>query len=340
MIRNTRHHLLLDLAFFAGSYFILLGIFSDSSHILPIDQIYTALFLGTLVLAAMANHALTLSLLRDKKYISAFATFVLVVLAGTFFNQILFDRLIDLVLPGYYFISYYEWLDIFKFFIAFVIVSSLLHLSFEWFTLQESRRQLALIEKEKVEIELKALTAQINPHFLFNSLTVIYGLSLNHSAHTPDAVIKLSDILRYVIYESTKGKVSAESEVELIKNYIKLQRYRVSDRARIDFVVRLDDRAQIIEPMLLLPLVENSFKHGVKGDIGKTFIEMEFTSNDSGIHFQIKNNKSTTTTEQRWGGVGLENIRQRLRHAYPSAHSFDVTDTTDFFAVDLRIRRV
>lgn len=339
MIKGSRSHLILDLVFFTGSYFILLGIFSNGSKVQSIDHIYTAFFIATLGLAAVANRSLTLALLRDKRYAAAIGAFVLILLAGTLFNQILFNRLIDLVLPGYYFISYYEWFDIFKFFIAFVTLSTLVHFSYEWFMLQESRHRLALVEKEKTEIELKALTSQINPHFLFNSLTVIYGLALNQSSNTPDAVIKLSDILRYVIYESTKGKVSVASEVELIHNYISLQRYRVSDRARIKFEVDLADPQQTIEPMLLLPLVENSFKHGVKGDVGNTFIEMSLTSDNNGIYFYIANNKSVNTTEQRWGGVGLENIRKRLRHVYPSKHSFEVTDTNQIFAVDLRIQR-
>jgi LytS/YehU family sensor histidine kinase len=198
---------------------------------------------------------------------------------------------------------------------------------------------IIIIEKEKATAELQALMSQVNPHFLFNSLTVLYGLSLKKSEDTSDAIVKLSDILRYVIYESAKGKVNLSSEIELINNYICLQRYRVTDQVKIEFDNQVLDPKIEIEPMLLLPLLENSFKHGVKGDIGRTFIEMKLLATPTEVQFRITNNKTTApSAEQPWGGIGLKNIRERLRLVYPGKHTFTIHETDAIFSVDLVIQ--
>jgi sensor histidine kinase YesM len=336
----NRGKLVLDIIFCTVSYFVLLGMFALSSEIQMIDHIYTSIFLGTLILASSINAWLIIpKFLNRKRYAIWFISFLLNLIACTLFNHVLFDSLIDYILPGYYFISYYELIDLFKFFLAFVTLATLLHLSWEWFELQDSRHRLTVIEKEKATAELQALMGQVNPHFLFNSLTVLYGLSLKKSEDTSDAIVKLSDILRYVIYESAKGKVSVSSEIELIKNYIALQQYRVTDQVRIEFDDRLVDSKVELEPMLLLPLLENSFKHGIKGDIGPTFIEMKLMATAKEIQFRITNNKAKApSAEQSWGGIGLKNIRERLRLVYPGRHTFSVHETDSIFSVDLIIQ--
>ena len=338
----NRGKLVLDLVFCIVSYFVLLGIFSLSSEVTMIDHIYTSIFLVTLIVASTVNAWVIIPrFLNKKRYGIWFLAFLLNLVLCTLFNHLLFDRLIDYVLPGYYFISYYELVDLFKFFIAFVTLATLLHLSWEWFELQDSRHRITVIEKEKTTAELQALMSQVNPHFLFNSLTVLYGLSLKKSPDTSDAIVKLSDILRYVIYESAKGKVTVSSEIELIYNYISLQRYRVADEVRIEFESRGADTTIELEPMLLLPLVENSFKHGVKGDIGETFIEMKLLTTASSMHFRITNNKATApSAEQPWGGIGLKNIRERLKIVYPGSHTFTVHETDSIFSVDLVIQNL
>ena len=340
--KRNRGKLVLDLVFCTVSYFVLLGIFSQSSEVTMIDHIYTSIFLGTLIIAGTINAWVIIPrFLTKKRYGIWFVVFLANLFLCTLFNHILFDRLIDHILPGYYFISYYELIDLFKFFLAFVTLATLLHLSWEWFELQDSRHRITVIEKEKATAELQALMSQVNPHFLFNSLTVLYGLSLRRSPETPDAIVKLSDILRYVIYQSTKGKVSVSSEIELINNYISLQRYRVSDQVRIEFDTRVEDPNMELEPMLLLPLLENSFKHGIKGDIGKTFIEMKLVTAANEMQFQIANNKTAApSAEQPWGGIGLKNIRERLKIVYPGRHTFTVRETDSIFSVDLVIQNL
>ena len=132
--------------------------------------------------------------LNRKKYVIYSLLFIASLLLFSLFNQLLFDQLIDHILPGYYFISYYSYFDILKFFLVFMVITTLLHLSKEWFDLNEARQRMTLLEKEKIDAELRALSNQVNPHFLFNSLNVLYSLAIKNANETPEAIIKLSDI--------------------------------------------------------------------------------------------------------------------------------------------------
>lgn len=328
-----------QLLFWTVAYFILLNIFTGSSPWKKIDHIYTAIFLVTLIMAVTVNFWVVMPRYLHRKRYGLFMLFTAInILAFTFFNQVLFDRLIDYVLPGYYFISYYAYTDLLRFFFVFVTLTTLLHLSWEWYRLQETRHRMVVLEKEKVDAELKAFTNQVNPHFLFNSLTVLYSLSLKNAGETSGAIIKLSDILRYVIYESSAGQVALRSEVALIHNYIDLQRYRVDDSARIEFSTEIEDENARIMPMLFLPLVENSFKHGIKGDVAGTFISIVLQSANGVITFRIGNNKSDAVSVERpAGGIGLKNIKDRLALVYPGRHSLEVRESEKLFWVELKL---
>lgn len=334
-----RAKLLWQLVFWTISYFILLNMFSDGAVYRKIDYIYTSVFLATLILAVTVNEwVLVPRYLNRRRYSLFFFLCVITIVGGTFFNQLLFSRLIDYVLPGYYFISYYSFADLLKFFVVFVGLTTMLHLSSEWFRLQEDRHRLVLLEKEKINAELRALTSQVNPHFLFNSLTVLYSLSLKNSRETSGAIIKLSDILRYVIYESAKGEVPLSSEIVLIQNYIDLQRYRVDRSARVTFTTDVQNNSILISPMILLPLVENSFKYGIQGGLGGVLIEIQLQSAGGVVNFHIVNNKSyEAPTERPSGGFGLKNIEERLRLIYRDRHIFEVTETEHQFTVRLQI---
>jgi sensor histidine kinase YesM len=316
-----------------------LNIFTGSGQWKKIDQIYTAIFMVTLMMAVAVNFRVIMPRYLHHKRYGLFILFTGInILAFTFFNQVLFDRLIDYVLSGYYFISYYAYTDLLKFFFVFVTLTTLLHLSWEWYQLQETRHRMVVLEKEKIDAELKAFTNQVNPHFLFNSLTVLYSLALKNSGETSGAIIRLSDILRYVIYESSTGKVALRSEVALIHNYLALQRYRTDDSARIAFSVEIEDESVQIMPMLFLPLVENSFKHGIKGDVAGTFINIVLQSANGVVTFRIGNNKSdAASVEKPAGGIGLKNIRERLALVYPGRHSFEVSETEELFWVELKL---
>ena len=328
-----------ELIFCVAVYFILLNMFSGSSETRMIDHIYTSIFLGTLIMAGTVN-----SWVIRKRFLAPGRFWIFLVLSliniliWTLFNQLLFERLIDFILPGYYFISYYDYGDLFKFFLVYVTLITLLDLSWEWFQLQETRHRLVVVEKEKINAELKALTNQVNPHFLFNSLTVLYSLALQKSSETAGAIIKLSDILRYVIYESGRGEVPLGSEIALIRNYIDLQRFRIAGDAAVNLTTDVDDENIPVISMLFLPLVENSFKHGIKGDVTHTFVDIDLRTAGGSIFFTIRNNRGPgVPTDGSTGGIGLKNIRERLRLCYPDRHSLSVSENAKEFMVKLKI---
>ncbi len=338
-MRIVRSTWLQHLLFWTICFYILLQLFASSSRLLPIDYIYTVIFMLTLMLPVYINLLFWIPLYLQRGNYIVYGALVLATLGvGTYFNLILFDKLIDYVLPGYYFISYYEFTDLLKFFVTFIMTTSLLKLSKEWIQLNETRERMQQLEKEKLTAELRALMNQVNPHFLFNSLTVLYSLALRKASETPEAIIKLSDILRYVIYESNAMYVPLQSEVKVLNDYIHLQRYRIGSEAAIHFDVSLEDDVSIA-PMILLQLVENSFKHGIKGDTGNTFINMHLRADRHHVQFVIENNKGQGEEfdKNQVKGIGLQNIRERVRLLYGDRGIFEVTETGSTFRVNLRI---
>ena len=325
------------LIFWLAAWYVLLHIFSGSSSFQKIDYIYTSIFTISLLIPVLLNQFVFIPrLLNPGKYILYFLVFLINLAGFSLFNQLLFNHIIDFILPGYYFISYYSFFDIIKFFSIFLVLTSLIHLSKEWFELNESRHRIVLLEKEKIDAELKALMNQVNPHFLFNSLNVLYSLAIKKRKETPEAILKLSEILRYVIYDSNTDFVDLESEINLIDNFIELQSYRIGKDAKISFTNAAQNTQAKIAPMLFLPLLENAYKHGIKGDIEDTFIEMHLNSDGEHIHFQIKNNKGQISKNTD-GGVGLANIKNRLALLYPDKYNFSIEENERTFKVDLKI---
>jgi LytS/YehU family sensor histidine kinase len=317
-----------------------LNLFNKGNDVSEVDFIYTSIFIFTIAIVVYINLLILIPrFLNTKKYFTYALSFVILLVLGALFNMFLFSRFIDYILPGFYFISYYSFTDILLFFAVFLILTTLLKLSKEWFQLTEAKQKLTEMEKEKVEIELKALRAQVNPHFLFNSLNVIYSLALKDSKETPEIITRLSDILRYVIYDANVDKVNLSSEVDLINNYLKIQRHRIDSSSQVNFNTDIEEDFQI-PPMLLLPMVENSFKHGVKGDLADTFVHIDLRVKQNELRFEIENNKSDSENDKeiRESGIGLENIRHRLEILYPGQHSFEVFENERIFNVKLIIK--
>lgn len=326
--------------FWLLSFFIFSQMFKISDEVTRIDYIFSGLFHVSLLFAVYINLELLVPKLFDKKkYIFYSVALIITIISSIILNRITFNWLADIVFPDYYFVSHFNFLEVGMFIVIYILVTTLLKLSKSWFELQEVTSRLIRIEKENVKSELNALKAQINPHFLFNSLNVIYSQAIKNSDKTPDAIIQLSDILRYVIYDSTKDKVSLKTEIKLIKDYIELQKFRIDTTSRIKFEHKVQNENCMISPMLLLPLVENSFKHGIKGELDHTFVNIKLETNDSNILFEIVNNKGTGETIENDGnsGIGIANIHQRLKLLYPDRHEFKIEESIAIFKVNMRL---
>ncbi|MBK8567162.1 MAG: histidine kinase [Saprospiraceae bacterium] len=188
--------------------------------------------------------------------------------------------------------------------------------------------------KRQTEAELQFLRAQINPHFLFNTLNNIYSLAVVRSPKTADMVLKLSQLLRYVVYEHKEKKVPVEREVEHIRHFIELFQMRSEEPLNIKLEVDGDLSEVKIEPMILIPIVENCFKHCDFDTNRNAFVNIQLSVNDGVLTFKTFNSKNDADQQKdQVGGVGLENIRRRLELQHHKAFQFSTKTTKEVFGV-------
>lgn len=202
----------------------------------------------------------------------------------------------------------------------------------------ETEKRLVKQEKEKLESELKYLKGQINPHFLFNSLNNIYALASRKSENTTEALLKLSAILRYVLYESALRSVRIEKEIENIENYISLQKLRITDKVKVNYNFNIPDGDIEIEPLIIIPLIENVFKYGVDSTKGsEIFMDLEIVDNI--LTFKTENTIVTPAKEsfEKESGIGLKNVTRRLELTYASGASLDYFEKDGVFYTEMKI---
>jgi hypothetical protein len=198
-------------------------------------------------------------------------------------------------------------------------------------------RQYQHTKEEKLNAEISFLKAQINPHFLFNTLNSIYSLTLTKDDHASDAVLHLSSMMRYTTSEADKQTVSLSKELDYIANYINLQRLRLPPRARVDYYVEGKTDGLAIAPLLLIPFVENAFKYGVNAEENSA-IAINISVGHDRVTLHVHNRKVRVQLAQEDGtGLGLENTRRRLEMLYPGKHTLTVKDEPADFTIYLRL---
>lgn len=203
---------------------------------------------------------------------------------------------------------------------------------------EQKKNEARQLEQKKTESELKMLKAQLNPHFLFNTLNNIYSLSLDNSPKTASAIGKLSDILDHVLYKCNGQFVSLSNEIELIKNYIELEKLRYDDRLEITFDTAIENNIEI-PPLLLLSLVENAFKHGAGEDSGSPKIGISITQKGNHFSFEISNTVSSDYVSKDREKIGLNNIKKQLDLIYSGNYSLDIKQASNLFSVVLKINQ-
>lgn len=193
-------------------------------------------------------------------------------------------------------------------------------------------------KEERLQSELAFLRSQISPHFIFNVLNGIVYLIRAKSEQAEKVTIQLSELMRYMLYDSDGEQVALEKELKYLGNYIQLQRIRFEDDVRIDFEVNGLVNTQTIEPMLLIPFVENAFKHGV-GMIPDPVIAIRVECDGKVLRYSVKNKIGFETDEQKdkSSGIGLKNVKRRLELLYPNAHEFVVKSDDGWFEIELRL---
>ena len=214
----------------------------------------------------------------------------------------------------------------------FILLSFCLRLTNNYF-LQE--REKRMLENEKLTAELSFLKSQINPHFLFNSLNNIYSLTYHKSDKAPEAILKLSRIMRYMLQESDDDKVQLKDEIAYMENYISLQQLRFKETLAIDYKINIESLELRIMPLLLISFLENAFKHGVVTNKEYPIrILIEVVNNR--LHFKVSNFKNKSNKDQT-SGIGLENLKRRLELGYPDRYTLMVDDKELFYSSELFI---
>jgi two-component system LytT family sensor kinase len=257
---------------------------------------------------------------------------IIVFALGKYGLTILFKSLIIKYDEGHQasFISYFIGSAITNIF--FLFLSTALKFSIDWFLNERVQRDL---ENQRLSAELAFLKSQINPHFLFNSLNSIYSLAYQKSDTTPEAILKLSEIMRYMLYESNDNKVDLAKELLYLQNYIDLQKIRFGNKAFVDFKIIGEVGNQKIVPLILIAFIENAFKHGVANDPSVP-IRLLINLDGTHLHFYMENKKHMHNRDAE-GGIGLNNVKRRLDLLYPGKYTLTIQDETDIYTCELSL---
>lgn len=336
----VKNRIVQHLLFWTVTFVVLLKLVSDDVTVQRADIVYTSFLLLPLLLAAYVNLLLLLpKYFEQRRFIGYAVGAAVVMLLSSGVGYILFDGVVDRLVVGYYYVPLFGYFDLLALCLLTMGVTSLLYFTKSWFYTAKERQQVVVLQQQKSEAELKLLKSQLNPHFLFNTLNSIYALVLKKSDYAADALVRLSDIIRYMVYETAADRISLERELEVLKAYIDLQKMRLNSDAQVEYHQNGDMADKSIAPMLLFPFVENAFKHGAKGAAENMLVAIRIDISDSRVVLKVANSKgriSGTNTYDK-GGVGLDNVKQLLELLYPNTYELEVEDTEHRYQITLKI---
>lgn len=215
-----------------------------------------------------------------------------------------------------------------------LVLSTMINLAYRW-TMDQGKQSKA--ENQKLTMEMSVLRNQINPHFFFNTLNNLYALALEESKETPKVILKLSEMMRYSLYDCNGTYVALLDEVKYLENYIDLQQMRHQQRVNIEFKKRITNNDARICPLVLIVFLENAFKHGVDGGDPDSYVKISLEADMQEIHFQIENRIAEARSLDQPGGIGLANARKRLDLVYEQRYELREGEFEGAYWVDLRI---
>ncbi len=307
---------------------------------------YLALMPGQIIAAYLLSYYQVPKLLVKRKYFSFFgsllvsiyffsalARFIVVHVVEPFirkdFEQ---ESLLEILADVYYLFAVY-FPTVYS--IAFImVIAQIVKKRFE------EKQQIEILQKEKAANELKFLRAQIQPHFLFNTLNNLYALTLAKSDLAPKIVLKLSEMLDFILYQSDQPSIPVSKEIELIKGFIELETLRFGETLDVAFDHEIDNKTTQISPLLLLPFVENAFKHGLAGNLENPTIKIDLKVANEKLIFEIYNNKPLVIAKEKQnlsGGIGTKNLARQLELNYQGKYELHVEDQKESYKVKLTL---
>ena len=289
------------------------------------------------LLVYVTNYLLIPKLLYKKHYLVFALIFVVMILASSVLkmniigritnNSLLLnlsgnlkDRIYDNIIPHFFL----------------VIAGAAIKLMFDQISLQKGMAEMA---KEKSEAELNFLKSQINPHFLFNSLNSVYFLIDKNNEQARQTLHKFSEMLRYQLYEANGDKIPIEKEIGYLRDYVDLQKLRKDENYSVQFNCAPEVKGFSIEPLLLIPFVENAFKH-ISHRSGKiNFIKLDIERSNGFFQFIVENSKEESSKNfGQQGGIGLNNVKRRLELLYPGKHELEILDNPDVYKINFKLK--
>ncbi len=333
LIKYKLHHVFFWMLVFGFWYFLRYQDYTVPGRAFLITLIKV---IDLAVMVYITNYILLPKLFYKKKYGWFALAFFLLVVTSSVLKMNILGRIMDA--PQLYSLSgdlkqrIYD--NVIPHFFL-VIAGAAIKLMFDYSSLQQKMAETA---KEKAEAELNFLKSQINPHFLFNSLNSVYFLIDKNNAEARESLHKFSDMLRYQLYEVNGAKIPVEREISYLKDYVDLQKLRKDEHYTVSFDYSLQVRGFSIEPLLLIPFVENAFKHVSSHTDKSNFVKLELTRSDGQFIFSTENSKDRAKTTDAYSGIGLKNVKRRLELLYPGRHELIIHDENDIYRVDLRLK--
>lgn len=294
----------------------------------PVFLVYVSL--SSILLFYLNSEILIPQLFKKKKTIQYFTYSIIIILV-----LILLRVLLRIKITGNSYLTYYFYFNAFLPYIMIFAISA----SYRFFSdFQDEQKRLREKENERLKSELSFLRSQISPHFMFNLMNSLVALARKKSEILEPTLIKVSELLRYMLYEKDDSKISIEKELTYLRSYIELQRLRFGSHISIVFETKESNSHHGIEPMLLIPFVENAFKHGT-GMVVEPTINIFLEANEKQLTFRVRNkiNSENNESKDNSSGIGLANVKRRLDLLYPKNHSLIINSDSGFFDTELKI---
>jgi two-component system, LytTR family, sensor kinase len=332
LLKYKVHHLFFWMLVFGIWYFLRYQDYATSAVAIRVTFIKVA---DLALLIYITNYLLIPQLFYKKRYIWFVFSFVVMIVTSSIVKMILIGyangdqqmihlsgdlktRIYDNVIPHFFL----------------VIAGAAVKLMVDYSALQQRMAEMA---KEKAEAELSFLKSQINPHFLFNSLNSVYFLINKENHEARQALHKFSDMLRYQLYEINGARIPIEKELTYLKDYVDLQKLRKDENYSVEFTCSPEVKGFSIEPLLLIPFVENAFKHISHKANATNFVKLDVSRSNGHFNFTIENSKEAERTTELHGGIGLNNVKRRLELLYPEKYQLQIKDDETVYKVDLKL---
>lgn len=312
----------------------------DSTDFLGLEKafLYTSLSVFIKIVASYLHFFLLLPVWLDQKKVGRYFLLLPALLAAMVTFRITVEgQVMAQLIPNE---SYFKTVGMARIIssawdlLAFMVFISLIRVAFDRFDLEAKQKQL---RNEKLTAELNYLKAQINPHFLFNTLHNLNYLIYSKSTAATGVVVKLSNIMRYMIYDASKNSVPLTREIDLLNDYVHLESIRLNEKFDLQFEKQGDIASAEIAPLMLLTLLENAFKHGIRDGESDCWIKISLTVDEKKISYHISNRIVANDPTKLKSGFGLNNLIQRLELSYPEKYSFDVGNENGVYLAKLVI---